>query len=58
MNRFREQEDQIREQNEQINRLNKGQKQLRTELECNISKVQQNLTTIMGMEFAMLFEVS
>ena len=46
MNRFREQEDQIREQNEQINRLHKGQKQLRTELECNISKVQQNITTI------------
>ena len=57
MNRFREQEDQIREQNEQINRLHKGQKQLRTELECNVSKVQQNVTTIMGEQTALLLEV-
>ena len=46
MNKLHEQENQIREQKGQINRLHKGQKQLRTELECNVSQVYRNVTTL------------
>ena len=57
MNRFREQENQIREQNEQFDKFQRGQAQLRTELKGNITKVQQNVTTISAEKKILLGEI-
>ena len=50
MNKLHEQESKIWVQNEQIDKLQRGQVQLRTELKGNITKVQQNFTTISSEE--------